>query len=161
MKKVVWFTMCLFLLICFNAYGARPGVHLLDPNSREYEGDSTTGFPVDVKSVNMDPNGTGACGSAFYAIKRVNIDPNTSVNIAFGFTSEKVVIETAAGNTEEIAVDWLGGTAVAPAANTAGDELILPGRERVFDDYQGTSISVISAGSAGSGSQTVYISAYK
>ena len=158
MKKVIWFTIGLFLLVCFNAYGARNGVHLLDPNSREYEGDSTTGFPVDVKSINMDPNGTGACGSAFYAIKRVNIDPNTSVNLAFGFTSEKVVVETAAGNTQNLVVDWLGGTAVAPSANTAGDDVIEPGRIITFDDYHVTSISVISAGT---GSQTVTVRAHK
>jgi len=158
MKKVVWFTICLFFLVCVNAYGARPGVHLLDPNSREYEGSATTGFPVDVKSMAIDPNGTGACGSAFYSIKRTNIDPNTSVNLAFGFTSEKVIIETAPGNTQDLVVDWLGGTAIVPSANTAGDDLISAGRIVTFDDYQVTSISIISAGT---GSQTVSVRAHK
>jgi hypothetical protein len=94
-------------------------------------------------------------GTAFYAIKRDNI-AGVSVNLAFGFTSKKIVVETPSTNTDEICIDWIGGTAVCPAANTAGDDRIAAGRSIILDDYAGTSISVIAA----SGTQTVYVRAY-
>lgn len=95
-------------------------------------------------------------GSEFYAIKRANIAA-ASVNIAFGFPSKKVAIETPSGNTDEVCIDWDGGTAVCPAANTAGDDRMAASRAIILDGFVGTSISVIAA----SGTQTVYIRAWR
>lgn len=95
--------------------------------------------------------------TSFYAIKRTNITNAASVNLAFGFMSKKVIVETDIANTADVVVDWLGGTAVAPAANTAGDDRIAPGRIVVFDTYSVTSISVIGDAVA---SQTVSVRAY-
>ncbi len=96
-------------------------------------------------------------GTAFYAIKRTNIGTVTSVNLAFGFTSKKVIVETPSTNTDEIVVDWIGGAAVVPAANTAGDDRIAPGRFVVLDNYAVSSLSIISVAN----SQTVYVRAFK
>jgi len=115
------------------------------------------GIPGAVGYIN---NGTGAdiatVGSQFYAVKRANIT-TASVNIAFGFPSKKISIETPTGNTDEVCIDWGGGTAVCPAANTAGDDRMAAGRITILDDFVGTSISVIAA----SGTQTVYIRAWR
>lgn len=112
-------------------------------------GDATYGLDVDV--TRMPAGG----GNNFYAIKRDNIAA-ASVNLPFGFTSNTVIIETPGSNTDNIIVDWGGGTAAAPAANTAGDDIIEPGRTVIIDWFHGTSISVIAAG----GTQTVYIRAF-
>ena len=102
-------------------------------------------------------NPASMCGTAFYAIKRDNITNAASVNLAFGFTSKKVIVETAISNSNDIVVDWLGGAAVIPAANAAGDDRIAPGRIVVFDDYAIASISVIADSAA---NQVVYVRAY-
>lgn len=94
-------------------------------------------------------------GTAFYSIVRDNIT-TSSVNLAFGFTSKKVAIQASINNTDEICLDWLGGTAVCPAANTAGDARLIPGQTMILDDYAQTSISVI----AGSGTQRVNVTAW-
>jgi len=112
--------------------------------------DTTNGLWVNVKAV-------PTAGAAFYAIKRTNIDNSASVNLAFGFTSKKVQVETDPANTQPIVVDWTGGTAVAPAANTAGDDLIAPGRIITLDNYGVSSISVIGVDNT---SQTVYVRAW-
>ena len=98
---------------------------------------------------------TDTAGTAFYAIKRDNIAA-VSVNLAFGFTSKKVVIECPGSNTDEVVIDWIGGAAVVPAANTAGDDRVAPGRTIIFDNYAVTSISVIAV----SGTQSVYVRAF-
>lgn len=95
-------------------------------------------------------------GTAFYAIKRDNIT-TASVNLAYGFTSRKISISVPLTNTDEVCVDWIGGTAVCPAANTAGDGRLAPGSSVLIDDFAGTSISVI----AGSGTQTVFVAAWQ
>lgn len=94
-------------------------------------------------------------GTAFYAVKLTNVAA-VSVNIPFGFTSKKVVVETSSGNTSEICVDWIGGTAVCPALDTAGDDRVGAGRTITLDDYAVTSISVISS----SGTQTISVRAW-
>lgn len=94
-------------------------------------------------------------GTSFYAIKRDNI-AGSSVNLAYGFTSRKILIEAPMTNTDEVCVDWIGGTAVCPAANTAGDGRLAPGTSILLDDFAGTSISVISS----SGTQTVNVRAW-
>ncbi len=96
-------------------------------------------------------------GNAFYAIKRTDIGTVTSVNLPFGFTSKKVIVETPPTNTAEIVVDWIGGTAVVPAANTAGDDRIAAGRIVLLDNYAVSSLSIISVAN----SQTVYVRAFK
>lgn len=118
-------------------------------NYDRIRGDTTNGLDVDV--TRMPASG----GTNFYAIKRANI-AGTSVNLAFGFTSSTVIVEVPGSNTDNIIVDWAGGTAVAPAANTAGDDILEPGRTVVLDYFYGTSISVIAA----SGTQTVYVRAF-
>ncbi len=90
-----------------------------------------------------------------YFIKRTNIT-TTSVNLAFGFTSKTIMIETGQSNDAEIAVSYLGGTAVAPAANTAGNDLVDAGRIITLD-IAVTSISIIAV----SGTQTIYVRAWK
>lgn len=112
-------------------------------------GDSANGLDVDVTRM------PAAGGTNFYAIKRDNIAA-ASVNLPFGFTSNTVIIETPGSNTDNIIIDWAGGTAAAPAANTAGDDIIEPGRTVILDWFKGTSISVIAA----SGTQTVYVRAF-
>jgi len=95
-------------------------------------------------------------GTAFYSIKRDNI-AGSSVNLAYGFTSRKISISAPLTNTDEVCVDWIGGTAVCPAANTAGDGRLAPGSSVLIDDFAGTSISVI----ASSGTQTVFVAAWQ
>lgn len=101
--------------------------------------------------VSIDTAGTG-----FYAIKRDNIAA-ASVNLSFGFTSKKVALEFPITNTDEVCLNWTGGTAVCPAANTAGDDRFAPGDVILLDEYAVTSVSVIAA----SGTQTVYIRAWE
>lgn len=95
-------------------------------------------------------------GTGFAAVKRDNIAA-ASVNLSFGFTSKKVALEFPLTNTDEVCVDWTGGTAVCPAANTAGDDRFAPGDSILLDEYAVTSLSVIAA----SGTQTVYIRAWE
>lgn len=94
-------------------------------------------------------------GTSFYAVKRDNI-AGSSVNLAYGFTSRKISIAAPLTNTDEVCVDWIGGTAACPAANTAGDGRLAPGTSLLLDDFAATSISVISA----SGTQTVFVQAW-
>ena len=105
-------------------------------------------------------NGTNAdiatVGSEFYAIKNTGVGAS-SVNFAFGFPSKKIMIETPTANTDEICIDWDGGTAACPAANTAGDDRVAAGRITILDDFVGTSISVIAA----SGTQTIHVRAWR
>jgi hypothetical protein len=111
-------------------------------------GSITNGLLVDVTRVPTS-------GTAFFSVKRENIAA-ASVNLAFGFTSKKISIRAPLTNTDEVCIDYIGGTAVCPAANTAGDSRIAPGGSILLDDYAQTSVSVISA----SGTQTVYIDAW-
>lgn len=94
-------------------------------------------------------------GSAFFAIDRDNI-AQSSVNIAFGITSEKVAVEVPSSNTNDICIDWDGGTAACPAANTAGNDRFAPGTTIIIDDIAITSISVI----ADAGTETVTVRAW-
>ncbi len=95
-------------------------------------------------------------GTGFATVKRTDIAA-ASVNLSFGFTSKKVALEFPLTNTDEVCVDWTGGTAVCPAANTAGDDRFAPGDSILLDEYAVTSVSVIAA----SGTQTVYIRAWQ
>lgn len=124
--------------------------------------DGTNGVGTASNPIRTDPTGTTSqpitpaySGTAFYAIKHTNVAA-VSINLPFGFTSKKVVVEAPGSNTAEIVIDWLGGTAVAPAANTAGDDVLAPGRTIILDEYAVTSISVIAV----SGTQSVYVRAF-
>ncbi len=129
--------------------------YVADPNNSgtfiRVPGDATYGAYVQVKKT--APNG----GTSFYACKRVDLDPNTSVNFPFGFTSKIVSVETDPNNTGDVVVDWLGGTAEIPGDNTAGDDLIPKGQLIILDYYEVTSISARAA----SGTQTLYVRAFK
>lgn len=114
-------------------------------NFERAQGSGTNGLLIQQKSV----------GASFYSIKRDNIAA-ASVNLAFGFTSRKVAVEFPLTNTDEVCIDWAGGTAVCPAANTAGDDRFAPGSSIIIDDFAQTSLSFISA----SGTQTVYVRAW-
>ena len=94
-------------------------------------------------------------GAGFFAVKRDDIAA-ASVNLTFGFTSRKVAVEFPLTNTDEVCVDWTGGTAVCPAANTSGDDRFAPGDSILIDDFAQTSLSFISA----SGTQTIYVRAW-
>lgn len=109
------------------------------------------GSAAGAASVQLDPS-----GNAFFAVKRDNIT-TSSVNLAFGFTSKKVSIEFPFTNTDEICIDWVGGTAVCPSANSSGDDRFSPGDTIILDEYAVTSLSIIAA----SGTQTVYIRAWE
>jgi len=109
-------------------------------------GDATNGLTVNF----------GTAGTAFFAVKRTDIAAS-SINLAFGFTSKKVAIEFPGTNTDEVCVDWVGGTAVCPAANTSGDDRFSPGSSIVLDQYSATSVSFISS----SGTQTISVRAWQ
>ncbi len=113
-------------------------------------GDTTNGLWVNVKSTVSN-----TAGSSFYAVKRTNIAA-VSANLAFGFTSKKVVVEVPASNTDEVCVNWIGGVASCPAANTAGNDRVSPGEIITLDEYAVTSISAI----ASSGTQSIYVRAW-
>lgn len=106
-----------------------------------------TGGAINVISANS--------GTAFYANDRANIT-TSSVNLAFGFTSKKVKVIASVNNTADVCIDWLGGTAVCPAANTAGDDRLKAGTTLILDEYAVTSLSVI----ADSGTQEVQVAAW-
>lgn len=93
---------------------------------------------------------------SFFAVKRTNIT-TSSVNLSFGFDARKIVVEAAPDNADELCVDWAGGTAVCPAANTAGDDRLRAGTSFTLDDYKAGSVSVIAA----SGTLTVYVRAFR
>lgn len=98
---------------------------------------------------------TGLAGTQFFSVVRDNIAA-ASVNLAFGFTSKKVAVLASISNTDEVCLDWLGGTAVCPAANTAGDARLIPGQSIILDSYAVTSLSFI----ANSGTQRVTVTAW-
>lgn len=95
-------------------------------------------------------------GAGFFAVKRDDIAAS-SVNTAFGFTSKKVAVSVPNSNTADVCVDWIGGTAVCPAANTSGDARLAPGTAIIMDAYSVTSLSFISD----SGTQTVTVQAWQ
>ena len=95
-------------------------------------------------------------GTDFFSVTRTNIT-TASVNLAFGFTSDKALVEADVDNTANVCLDWNGTTAVCPALDTAGDQLLEPGTRIVLDDFQATSISVIAA----SGTQTFSVTAWQ
>ncbi len=111
-------------------------------------GSIANGLQVDVTRV--PTSGTNA-----FAVKRDNLT-TTSVNLAFGFTSKKVAIRAPATNTDEVCIDYAGGTAACPAANTAGNSRMLPGSSIILDDFAVTSLSFIAA----SGTQIIYVNAW-
>lgn len=79
-----------------------------------------------------------------------------SINFAFGFTSRMVMLWADSANTDDLVIDFLGGTAVVPSADTAGDGRLPPGA--VMTIPLGTaSVSAIAA----SGSQTIRIYAFR
>lgn len=94
-------------------------------------------------------------GTSSFNVKRADIT-TSSVNLAFGFTSRKIMITTAAGNSDEVCINYAGGTAVCPAANTAGNGRLAAGTAIIIDDIALTSISVIAA----SGTQTFSVTAW-
>lgn len=115
-------------------------------NFERLQGTGADGMRVQQKTV----------GTAFYAIRRVDIAA-ASVNLAFSFTSRKVHIAAPLTNTDDVCLDWLGGTAVCPSANTAGNDRIAPGDSIIIDDIAIASVSVISS----SGTQTINVQAWQ
>ncbi len=91
-----------------------------------------------------------------FSVERDNIAAS-SVNLDFGFTAKTVAIEAGTTNTAVIAIDWVGGTAVCPAINTAGDARFPVGRIIMKDDANIRSISVIAC----SGTQSVNVTAWQ
>lgn len=94
--------------------------------------------------------------TSFYAIERSNIT-TSSVNLAFGGTSTKIKVIVPLTNTDDICIDYAGGTAACPAANTAGNDRLKPGTSLILDSFAATSVSVIAA----SGTQTVQVAAWR
>lgn len=109
-------------------------------------GDATNGFKAQITT-----NSTS--GTGFYNIDKANLTTG-SFNAAFGFTSKKVQLIAPSGNTDNVCVDFTGGTAACPAANTAGNFVLKAGTSIIYDDLAITSLSVIAA----SGTQEVQIS---
>ncbi len=91
-----------------------------------------------------------------FSVERDNIT-TASVNLVFGFTASTVAIEANATNTAVIAIDWVGGTAVCPAINTAGDARFPIGRIIMKDRADIASVSVIAC----SGTQSVNVTAWQ
>ncbi len=113
--------------------------------------DRAPGNTTDGLTVSLGANS----GTNFFAILDTGIT-TASQNFAFGFTSNKVIVEAPATNTANICVDWLGGTAVCPSSDTAGDDVMTPGTSILLDFYNQTSVSAIAA----SGTQSVNVRAY-
>lgn len=97
--------------------------------------------------------------ATFYAIRRVNIAAS-SVNLAFGFTASRVLLYTSVDNDDDVVVDWAGGTAVAPAANTAGDALLPAGFTLDMERVSFASLSFLAGGVSGN-AQTITVMAWK
>jgi len=96
-------------------------------------------------------------GNEFYAIKHTAV-AGTSINFDFGFPSKKVAIETLGSNSNDVCIDWLGGTAVCPASNTAGDDMLSAGLVILLEPYVINSVSIKSATGT---NQTVYVRAWR
>lgn len=96
-------------------------------------------------------------GVQFFSVKRDNIGTGASVNINFGFKSRKILLIFPTSNNNEVCVDFAGGTAVCPAANTAGNARFPQGTQVLFDDFSTSSISVISS----AGTQIIYVTAWR
>jgi hypothetical protein len=101
----------------------------------------------------------------FYSIKKTNLT-TSSVNLDFGFPAAIVILETPTANTQEICIDWAGGTAVCPSTDAAGDDRLGAGKSLTvdlsnrgigMDNYKVTSISVIAV----SGTQTISVRAFR
>ncbi len=96
----------------------------------------------------------------FFSVERDNIT-TASVNIAFGFASStvarKIFVQTPSSNADDVCIDWLGGTAVCPAANTAGNQRLKPGTNLFIDNIAQNDISVIAA----SGTQVFQVTAWR
>lgn len=106
-------------------------------------------------AINVNMSGGGNVGTGFFAVDRADIT-TASVNIAFGLTSAKIMLRAPITNTDDICVDYLGATAVCPAANTAGNDRLKPGTSMLIDGYAATSFSVIAA----SGTQEIQVNAW-
>jgi hypothetical protein len=98
---------------------------------------------------------TDTSGAGFFAVKRADIT-TASVNLALGFTSKKIALRTPSTNTDDICVDYAGGTAACPAANTAGNERLPAGSTLILDSFAVASVSVIAA----SGTQTFSVTGW-
>ena len=98
---------------------------------------------------------TAHSGAAFFAITDTGIAA-VSQNFAFGFTSKKVRIFAPLSNTVGVCVDHIGGTAVCPTADTAGDDVLAPGESISIDEHAITSVSAIAV----SGTQTIVVRAF-
>jgi len=118
-----------------------------DGSAAVIAGGATYGLKVDVTRSDSAPS------ISFYAIKYAL--GTSSQNFAFGFLSGFVEVQADGANDDDIAIDWLGGTAVVPSANTAGDDLLKPGEARFFPKWAVTSVSCIAV----SGTQTVSVRA--
>lgn len=94
-------------------------------------------------------------GASFFAITDTAIAA-VSQNFAFGFTSKKVFISAPATNGDGVCIDHAGGTAVCPASDTAGDDVLEPGETISIDEHAVTSVSAISA----SGTNTIVVRAF-
>lgn len=127
---------CAGFAMLLNAHGA-PQDALLGTDSQTYTVDPATG----TKIPQVDIKGTS--GAGVYAIERTNIS-TSSVNLAFGMTSGKLELTAYSSNTADICVDFSGGTAVCPSANTAGHYRLKPGKSIMMDDMKITSVSLIA-----------------
>jgi len=94
-------------------------------------------------------------GANFFAITDTAIAA-VSQNFAFGFTSRKVFISAPVTNGDGVCIDHGGGTAICPASDTAGDDVLEPGESISIDEHAITSISAISA----SGTNTIVVRAF-
>ncbi len=94
-------------------------------------------------------------GDEFFAITDAGIAA-VSQNFSFGFTSKKVFISAPATNGAGVCIDHIGGTAVCPASDTAGDDVLEPGESLSFDDHAVSSVSAISV----SGTNTIVVRAF-
>lgn len=119
-------------------------------------GTTANGMAVDVTRIQGTiATAPASSGTNFYAIKATNLT-TVSVNYAFGFTSKLVLIQALSTNTDDICISYTGGTAVCPAANTAGNDRLAAGVALAFDNFAVTSLSAIAA----SGTQTLIIRAF-
>lgn len=122
------------------------------------EADAATSADGDFTWLRVDNRGglwLAHSGAAFFAITDTGIAA-VSQNFSFGFTSKKVRISAPSSNTVGVCVDHIGGTAICPTADTAGDDVLEPGEEIVLNEHAITSVSAIAV----SGTQTIVVRAF-
>ncbi len=96
---------------------------------------------------------------SFYAIKRTDITTSSTAISFYPTNASTIMVYADSGNTADVCIDWAGGTAACPAADTAGNQRLAAGQSFTLD-MRGARLNKISA-IAESGTQTFSVLAIK